>query len=136
MDFDTFIWFPFVFLVGAFVGALLVLILNPKKSVGEQYEEKRNIEKLIRQAARWSTAAKQDKNAMIAVLHANYGAGYLWALLDIATPEQIHLVTGLDVTKFQAEIVKTQDEATKAMARLCPKFAPDKTYLTQLAGEG
>lgn len=40
-------------------------------------------QKLIRQVARWSTAGKQDKNSMIAVLHANYGAGYLWALKDI-----------------------------------------------------
>ena len=48
-----------------------------------------NIQKLTRQAARWSTAAAQDDSPLIAVLHANYGAGYLWALKDIATAKQI-----------------------------------------------
>ena len=59
---------------------------------------------LVRQASRWATAAKQDKNSMIAVLHANYGAGYLWALKDIATTEQIKAATGIDMLKFEREI--------------------------------
>jgi len=91
---------------------------------------------LVRQASRWSTAAKQDDNSMIAVLHANYGAGYLWALKDIATDSQISSATGIDVQKFEREIVETQDKATMNMAKLCPKYAPPSTYLTQLGGEG
>ena len=42
----------------------------------------KNINTLIRQAARWSVAAQQDESPIIALLHANYGAGYLWALKD------------------------------------------------------
>lgn len=38
------------------------------------------IKTLVRQSARWSVAASQDTNIMIAVLHSNYGAGYLWVL--------------------------------------------------------
>lgn len=38
------------------------------------------IKTLVRQSARWSVAALQDTNIMIAVLHSNYGAGYLWVL--------------------------------------------------------
>ena len=91
---------------------------------------------LTRQAARWSTAAKQDENSMIAVLHANYGAGYLWALKDIASSEQIKAATGIDLLKFEREIVSTQDMATKKMAKLCPKYAPKSTYLTKIGGEG
>ena len=91
---------------------------------------------LVRQASRWSTAAKQDENSMIAVLHANYGAGYLWALKDIATDSQITSATGIDVPAFEQEIVKTQDYATMKMAKLCPQYAPPRTYLTQLGGEG
>ena len=94
------------------------------------------IKVLARQAARWSTASKQDKNSMIAVLHANYGAGYLWALKDIASTEQIKVATGIDLLKFEREIVAIQDNATKKMAQLCPKYAPEPTYLTKLAGEG
>ena len=90
----------------------------------------------MRQAARWATAAKQDKNAMIAVLHANYAQGYLIALSDIATDNQIKSATGLDVLKFIQEITNVQDAATKHMARLCPEYAPTQTYLTKVAGEG
>ena len=94
------------------------------------------IQKLTRQAARWSTAAAQDENSMIAVLHANYGAGYLWALKDIASDKQIEMATGLNAKKFENEIVKTQDTVTTQMARYCPKYAPKSTYLTRAGGEG
>ena len=95
-----------------------------------------NIKTLVRQSARWSTAAKQDESSMIAVLHANYGAGYLWALKDIYTDEQIKQATGIDVQKFAKEITSIQDYATKKMTGLCPRFAPKSSYLTSLAGEG
>jgi len=98
--------------------------------------EKNMIQKLARQAARWSTAARQDKNSMIAVLHANYGAGYLWALKDIATDNQIEDNANIDIKKFESEITSTQDAVTKNMAKLCPKYAPTPTYLTAIGGEG
>jgi hypothetical protein len=91
---------------------------------------------LVRQAARWSTAATQDSNSMIAVLHANYGVGYLEALKDIATDKQIKDAAGIDIKKFRDEIVKVQDYATMKMAKLCPNYAPKRTYLTSLGGEG
>lgn len=93
------------------------------------------VKTLTRQAARWSTAAKQDQNPLIAVLHANYGAGYLWAINDIVTSAQFNSITGLDYTKFRDEIVKIQDDATKKMAAVCPGFAPEPSYLTQVSGE-
>ena len=43
---------------------------------------------------------------MIAVLHANYGAGYLWALKDIATDSEIQKATGINLGDFENEIVK------------------------------
>lgn len=94
-----------------------------------------SIKILIRQAARWTTAAEQDENSMIAVLHANYGAGYLWALKDIATENEIKR-NGVDPVKFEKAIVQVQDAATKRMASLCPEYAPRQSYLTTLGGEG
>jgi len=91
---------------------------------------------LTRQAARWSTAAKQDENAMIAVLHANYGAAYLLAIKDIATAAQIKAATGIELSRFEEQILAAQDAATRKMAGLCPKYAPDPTYLTKIGGEG
>lgn len=129
------------FIYGLIAGIILMYFLNElKKKCLIGFSSKSILSKIIqvlsRQAARWSTAAKQDKNTMIAVLHANYGAGYLWALKDIASSEQIKAATGIDILKFEREIVSIQDEATMKMAKICPKYAPKKSYLTKFGGEG
>jgi len=69
------------------------------------------------------------------MLHANYGAGYLWALKDIATDQEIMDATGLNIKKLTQHVVKVQDSATRKMALLCPKYAPKISYLTQISGE-
>ena len=43
------------------------------------------IEKLVRQSARYAVAAQQDESPVIAILHANYAAAYLYALKEFAT---------------------------------------------------
>jgi len=123
---------------GIILGMIIMYIITNNN--GKKNNREKQIEfaaqKLVRQAARWSTAAKQDKNSMIAVLHANYGAGYLWALKDIIKMDIIEKKTGIDMMKFENEIIKIQDEATKNMAKLCPKYAPEPSILTKIAGEG
>ena len=94
------------------------------------------ITKLTRQSARWAVAAQQDASPLISILHANYGAGYLWALKDIATDSEIQKATGIDLRDFENEIVKTQENATKKVIKACPNFAPPSNSLTKIAGEG
>ena len=61
-----------------FCGSLIAYyILNLTNCFGSRSTHVENIQKLTRQAARWSTAAAQDESPLIAVLHANYAAGYL-----------------------------------------------------------
>ena len=95
-----------------------------------------NIKTLVRQAARWSTAAEQDESPLISVLHANYGTGYLWALTDIATDDEIENATGINMNQFKNNIVKIQDNSTIKMIKLCPSYAPKSSYLTSIGGEG
>lgn len=90
---------------------------------------------LVRQAARWATAAKQDMNPMIAVLHANYGAGYLWALQDIATHGEIERAAGIKWKEFRKAILDAQDAAAQKLAKTCPGYAPKDDYLTRIAKE-
>ena len=118
------------------IGILLLITIYNSMRKRCLMTEKNIIQKLVRQAARWTTAARQDKNSMIAVLHANYGAGYLWALKDIATDNQIQDNAHINIKKFESDIISTQDAVTKNMARLCPKYAPKPTYLTAIGGEG
>ena len=94
------------------------------------------INKLVRQTARWATAASQDDNPVIEVLHANYAAGYLWALKDIATNNEIENASKIDMNKFQKNVVGTQDKANKKLVKLCPNFIKtDNIYLAKIGGE-
>ena len=93
------------------------------------------ISTLIRQSARWSTAADQDTVPMVAVLHANYGVGYLLALKDIFSQNDIEKYGKIDLLKFEREIVSVQDKVTKDTAKICEQYGPPSTYLTLLGGE-
>lgn len=80
---------------------------------------------LYRQCARWAVASLQDASPMIAVLHANYAAGYLWAIKDIATPEQFARATGgADFLALERRVVAVQDAAARALLAACDRAAP------------
>ena len=119
-----------------FLSCLFFILLILQKNSVMNGDLDKEIKTLVRQASRWTTAAQQDKNPMISVLHANYGAGYLWALKDIATQSQIEKAAGLELLKFEKEITDVQDAATKRMIAVCPEFGPKKSYLTTLGSEG
>ena len=95
-----------------------------------------NIRTLLRQTARWSAASSQDESPIVALLHANYGAGYLWALKDIATGNEIKKATGVEISEFEKKIVGVQDKATKKVSSLCPQFYSKlNTELLVLGGD-
>ena len=97
---------------------------------------KRIINILVRQCARWSTASGQDKSPIVSVLHANYGVGYLNALKDIATEEQIKKYTNINLQKFTTEVLNQQDKATMYTAKECPNYAKHlNLYLARIAKE-
>jgi len=107
-----------------------------KGSKHNQYNKSAEINILIRQAARWSAAAQQDDSPIIALLHANYGAGFLWALKDIASDQEIYNSSGIDILKFKKTIIDIQDEATKRVSNACPQFTGNiNKYLLELGGD-
>ena len=120
------------FFLGLLLGFILTFFfIEIKNNIGGCKSLNSIIQILTRQAARWSTAAKQDDSPMIAVLHANYGTGYLWALKDIATSAQIKAATNIDMDKFTKEIVKIQDWAVLKMVHACPKYGPEKNIFSE-----
>jgi len=117
----------FIYLIFAIV---LGIVFFPKNKNGS------NIKKLLRQSARFATAAQQDESPIIATLHANYAAGYLWALKDIATPKQIHQNTGVELKQFEEHILNVQDMISKKVVQKCPEFAGEvDLYLSSIAGQ-
>lgn len=118
----------FYLIVAIFV--LIVMMQNKSRGL------KSSIEKLVRQSARYATAAQQDKSPVVAILHANYAAAYLYALKDIATETQIHNATGINVKKFKEHVINVQDSVTKKTTETCPDFAGQvDIYLAEIGGE-
>jgi len=109
---------------------ILIFLFFPKNKNGS------NIKKLMRQSARYATAAQQDESPIIATLHANYAAAYLWALKDIANARTIHQNTGVELKTFEEHILNVQDMVSKKVVQKCPEFAGDvDLYLSSIAGE-
>lgn len=100
--------------------------------------EKSKISVLLRQTARYSHASRQDEDPLIALLHANYGAGYLFALKDSFTEKQItsQFSSQQKYLQFQKLVIDAQDKATKKAVNKCPSIINKKDMLTKIGGEG
>jgi hypothetical protein len=119
----------YLYLIAA-IFVLFLMMQNKTRGLNK------SIEKLVRQSARYATAAQQDKSPVVAILHANYAAAYLYALKDIANESQIHNATGIDVKKFKEHIINVQDSVTKKTTETCPEFAGQvDIYLAEIGGE-
>ena len=92
---------------------------------------------LIRQSARYAHAARQDKDILIALLHANYGSGYLFAAKDIfPEKELIALFPSYNKYKeFTREIISIQDEVNRRAVKECPSIVKNKDIVTLMGGE-
>ncbi len=122
-----------------FVSLLIVIFSSVQKNNPEPTtltpEMKKTIKTLLAQSSRYGAAAQQDLSPMIAVLHANYSAGYAWGLSDIATSEQIKAATGVDQLEFEEKIKDIQVKATKKAIAVCPQFAGEMDkYLAKISG--
>ncbi len=94
------------------------------------------IKKLVRQTARYATAAQQDDADLVALLHSNYASGYLQVLKDFATPQEIHNETGIDFKKFENSILQVQDSVTRRALKNCPQFSGEvNKFIGIIAGE-
>lgn len=91
------------------------------------------IKTLIRGCSRWAIASKQDKSPLIALLHANYASGYLWAIKDVFTNEDIRKWSGVNIIDYQNKITSIQDSATQRVSKICPMFANEILFDKQLA---
>lgn len=117
------------FLIGLIIGISGVKISSNNRDTIK-------IKKLVRQTARWGTAAEQDINPYIANLHATYSLGYLMALREIYTDEQIKKESNVDIRKLEANITKVMDDAINKLAKICPEGQPKNQYLAYLSKEG
>lgn len=70
------------------------------------------VKKVMKNAIKWTAMAKQDSDPLMALLHANYGAAYVYALKD--SVGQKHIIKNFpDFDKYEKEIMDTQELAAK-----------------------
>ena len=69
------------------------------------------LEILSSQAARWAVAARQDLEPFIKLLHANYAMGYVLALRQVASDQEVMMKTGVDPHQLERQIADVQKEA-------------------------
>lgn len=110
---------------------IYLFMSSSNNSNNEEHNKRQIITILSRQAARYAIASEQDKNIIIALLHANYSAGYLFALKDIATTGEIENTIGVNVLKFEKDIIDIQNKVTKKLVNKCREIIP-KTNLDYL----
>ena len=122
---------------------IVIYLLNKKNNKNKNSNktkiskrDKQNIKTLIRQCSRWSAAAEQDESPIINLLHANYGVGFLWALKDIYTGQEIEEASNINILEFEKKIVNIQDKSTKLVSKSCPEFYKDlDEYLLKIGGD-
>lgn len=72
-------------------------------------DNKEAIALAIRQTKRWIKAAQQDKDPIVALLHANYSVGVISNLRDMFGDIKIKKTTNNDAFKIHQEAVRLQD---------------------------
>jgi hypothetical protein len=98
--------------------------------------DSQRVNKLIRQTARWATAADQDTNAYIANLHSTYALGYLMALREIYSDDEISRLSRVDIRKLETQVTQIMDNSLKKLIDICPEGQPKNKFLAFLSKEG
>lgn len=120
----------------AFVILVIINVIVSKFIHKTNNKNENKIKAILRGSSRFSLASLQDKSPLIALLHANYGTGYFWALRDAFTDKEIYDTTGLNIQEYQKKITDIQDSITKNIIKLCPNFTSELDLnLAKIAGE-
>jgi len=120
------------FIVGFIVGIILFYLINYYYKKYVTCIDRRTsmlIQQFLKSSARYSVAAEQDDNLIIAALHTSYGAAFLWALKEVAPIEYIESLTGVDMKEFELNVLKIQENVFKKISKECPKLVGDHSRL-------
>ena len=120
-------------IIGIIIGLCINYFLNKNNNFQNQHDK--SIIKLLRQTYRWALASSQDKSPIVSLLHANYAAGFWWALIDIASDKDIERIGKINVKETEKKITAMQDLATKRVSDVCPQFLSHiDTFFANIAG--
>jgi len=123
-------------LVVLIILVVVVLMLNITTDAKANDAKTNAIKSILRGSSRYTLASLQDRSPMIALLHANYGAGYFWAMRDAFNSTDIENATGIKILDYEKKITDIQDASTKEVVKACPQFATNVDLsLAKIANE-
>lgn len=96
------------------------------------------VDTLVRQSSRYAIASEQDESTLIALLHANYAGGYLWALKDIVNERTINEhIPKSSLKELEKYITSVQDKASQRATSECPQLVGpiSNRIVASLAGD-
>ena len=95
-----------------------------------------HIRVIYRQMARYLRGAVNDRDLIIAYAHMSYGMGYLWAIEEMATADQITEAIGINHMDVKKEAIAIQDQIIKQVINVCPKLTSNGSLLAKIALSG
>lgn len=119
----------------AFLGALLVICLLSRVVFGRpptlgggaaspQQAASETAGRMLRAARKWNTAATQDKNDLLALMHHGHAKAYLHAVRDMMPDGEIARVYSVDAKKLLQSIEKTEQKLYRRIAQKSPGLVP------------
>jgi hypothetical protein len=122
-------------ILGYYIGYQISYHYNSDKTIRKD----KVIKILYRQCARYSVSSVQDTNPVVATIHSNYAAAYLFAMEDVFTADELSKVTGINYQDFKDGIIKNQDLANELLMKACPDFSKviegSSLLISKVAGE-
>ena len=84
---------------------------------------------LLKAANKWAMMAEQDGNAVMALMHINYGKAYVTALRRILSDDQIQKAHhGVDMVDLEAKMDTIQQKVISKIAEQAPDLMPDGEF--------
>lgn len=82
---------------------------------------------IVKQAAQWSTQAQQDKNPLLALIHANYAVASMTTLRGVLPDKDIERIARVKPGELIALTRAQQAEHVRRLTNLCPGLSVEGT---------
>ena len=119
--------------VGGVVGFMLAVCslsifsasIRAGRGRGSSRQTKSMVKEAVRNSAHWSTAADQDSNPLLGVMHANFAHAYLNIARTLTSDAEVEEAAQVRLDEFSRSVAQTQRNAVQRLLAQCPSVRPD-----------
>jgi len=115
------------------VGMVILGLLSKWTGQSEpKYSKKftRQLKRVVQQASKWHTTARQDMDPLVNLIHSNYALAYANVARAIASDGAIEGSTGIKLRELMYYLEEDQKRALQAVTQRCPDLRPTGIYTT------